>query len=827
MKAHKGFLSSIILVLLFSFSTVAQKNYTQEADEAFKMHQYYNAINFYKKAYSKVGRNKVEKKRILFQMAECYRLTNDFKKSEGAYRRVIKADYHDPIAILHLANTLKILEEYESAAIEFENYRQKVPDDPRGSIGVESCTQAKAWKDNPKRYRVENMKKMNSKQNDFSPAYADKKYNVLIFTSTRDDVGGKLDPNTGESFSDILVVTMDKKGNWSAPVTFDEEIINSTNNEGAATFNNKFNTIYFTRCLTEKRKQFGCEIYEAQKKGRTWGDPEVIPLVTDSSTCGHPAVSRSERELYFASDMPGGFGGKDIWMATRSKKTKPFENPVNLGPVINTIGDEMYPYLLEDEVLFFSSTGHMGMGGLDIFSSKREGDQWATPENMQYPINSAGDDFGIIFNLDKKMLAEKKADEMGFFSSNRSGGRGGDDIYEFLLPEIIFTLSGIVKDDKTLQLLRNAEITMSGSDGTLLETKTDDKGFYRFNKEQILKESTYSLNVQKKGYFGTSGKETTVGRMASEDLILNFTLIPIPPDPIPLPEIRFDLAKWDLKPQYRDSLNDLLAKMNINSTIVIELAAHTDIRADDIYNDTLSFKRARSCMDYLVEKGIDPDRIIPKGYGERKPRAFPEGYTYPSNYLDAEYRGISFPRGTVMTEAYINSLKTTREKEAAHQLNRRVEFRILHDNYVPKASNDTLRTFEIKINPEDNIIPLIAGGDTLAAKCVVIGTSMAFKFDEKLAEMTISEDQVYKFLKIHKLGKTDFVNKDKAFDEDGNIKENEIVILKKIDIGPKTLTNVRAKIIIDQEYPIVLGDKTLSKFGAYNFNTATRQLIFE
>ena len=829
MKIYNALIPTLIISVFLTVNLQAQqKNYTQEADEAFEMNMYFDAIAMYKKAYSKVGRNKIEKKRILFRVAECYRLTNNVRKSEAAYKRVIRAKYPDPIVYLYYADAMKMQEKYEFAIIEYKKYKQKVPDDPRGEMGVKSCELAQSWKDNPTRYEVLPMKKMNSREDDFSPTFADKKYKAMVFTSTRSDaLGGGYDPNTGMSFSDLFIVSQDRKYNWGVPKLFDKEYVNSDDNEGSATFNRKVNTIYFTRCVVVKKRKLGCEIYTAKKRGRSWTQPEVLPLAPDSFTVGHPAISKDEKTLYFASDIPGGYGGKDIWIAKRTKKTKPFGKPKNLGTAINTSAEEMFPYLRADDFLYFASNGHIGMGGLDIFFSRKEGGKWTKPVNMQFPMNSAADDFGICFNLDKSQLQKKHVDEMGFFTTNRKGGKGGDDIWEFTLPEIVYTLQGIVKDENTLQLIKNAKVHLAGSDGTSIETRTDAVGFYRFNREQILKNTTYNLDVNKSGYFSEKGKESTVGRNKTEDLVLNFTLVPIPKEPIPLPEIRYKLAKWDLQDQYKDSLNDLIKTMNDNPTIVIELMSHTDARDTDEKNNILSSNRARSVVDYLAEEGIVSDRMVAKGYGESRPRTLKNGYTY--NY--GTYNGVSFPSGVKLTEDYIKSLSTTKQREAAHQLNRRTEFRIIRDDYVPPDANDSIAAdvsnIEIAINPEDNVIELLSAGDTLEVPCYLLDKSMSFKYEEEVDTMKVSIDVINDFLRVHKIDKTSFVKKEKAFENDGTVIEGSVIVFRKMAIGQKEVRNIHAKVVNDLDYKIILGEIDLDRFGSFYFYPEEGKLELE
>ncbi len=696
MNFTKHLLFSTFLLICFSMNVSAQRNFTEEADNAFELKQYYDAIELYQKAYSRVQRNRAERARILFQIAECYRLTNNIRRAVPQYRRVIRSGYPDPIAHLHLAEMLKMNEDYDEAIIEFKEFKKKAPDDPRGPRGIESCKLAQMWLDNPTRYEIENVRQLNTRENDFAAAFADnRRHNSLIITSSRDgSLGRGTDAWTGEGFTSLFF-TEESRGrrgrrvarqqeddaqiSWTTPTLLDEGPVNTTHNEGTASLNERGNTMYFTRCKIIRRQTTTCQIYSTQKRGRFWTEPELVVLGPDSFNYGHPSISPDELTIYFASDKPGGYGGRDIWMATRDRRTRPFGEPVNLGPTINTEGDEVFPFIRDENTLYFSSNGHIGMGGLDIFRSERVGDEWQTPENMKYPINSPGDDFAIIFQGEE---------ERGFFSSNRQGGRGGDDIYSFVLPPILFTLQGVVRDDSTQRLLVGADVKLVGSDGTSVEILTSDKGAYQFDETQILGNTTYEIFVDKEGYFAESAKESTVGIENSRDFIINFNLVPIPVEPIELPEILYALDEYVLQPQFQDSLNDLIETLNENPTLVIELGSHTDARASHAYNDTLSQRRAQSVVDYLIEKGIAPDRLVARGYGKRVPKTLER---------DIRREGHLFEAGTVLTEEFINGLPSFRVREAAHQMNRRTEFRILHDDYVPRDEDEIIEPARIEI----------------------------------------------------------------------------------------------------------------------------------
>ncbi|MFQ5335434.1 MAG: OmpA family protein, partial [Flavobacteriales bacterium] len=621
-------------------------------DLAFKNESYFSAIDLYKKAYTKEP-SKSKKAEILFRIAECYRFIVDIKQAETWYKKAIKAKYPDPICYYHLGDALKAQEKYEDALEKYNKFLKEKPDDPLGKMGAESCKLAKEWLDNPTRHRVDNLVMINSKQYDFSPTFGDKKYKSLIFTSTREgSTGSTADDRTGESFSDLYISQVDKKGKWSVPTPLNEEI-NSASNEGSATLNKRCNTMYFTRCEFEKKKSLTCKILKAKKMGQKWGVPEDLQLGNDSVTVGHPSISKDDKYLFFASDMEGGQGGKDIWYVKYDRKAKSWSSPVNLGPEVNTQWDEMFPFIRADGTLFFASNGYPGLGGLDIFKAEKKGDnKWGDVENLKSPINSSGNDFGIIFEGKK---------EKGYLTSNRKGGKGGDDIYSFFVPPLIFTLQGTVTNLETKEPLPGAKLVMVGTDGSSVQTTTDDNGFYSFEEvpgthERYIKaETTYNMVVSKEKFLNAKGQETTVGIEESTTFIHDFALQPFAEE-IRFPAVLYAYDKYDLLPQSEDSLDFLYQTLIDNGNIVIELSAHTDSRGSNSYNEKLSQKRAEACVNYLIGKGIPADRMVPVGYGERK---------------------------LLITDAQIKKLKTEEEQEAAHQKNRRTVFKILRDDYVP------------------------------------------------------------------------------------------------------------------------------------------------
>ena len=681
MENLKKLALTTIAIMAFVFSVNAQKNYLKDADMAYENHQYFNAIELYKQAYTKVKKADA-KSRILFRTGDAYHQINDLKGAETYYSKAIKAKYSDPIAILNLADVLKAQQKYPEAIVEYNNYKKEMPSDVRGENGVKSCELAQQWKDaknTPEtRLKVENMALLNSKESDFSPAYADKKYTSLIFTSTRQGATGSIDVTNGQNHSDLYEAKLDKNGKWSTPAPLSTTIL-SKMNEASVSISKKGDVMFMTRCPEAKGKVLKCQLYVCKKQGPSWAEPEPLPFNVDSVAFAHPAINVTGDVLYFTSKLAGGYGGKDIWMSTYSKKDKTWGQPVNLGPSINTSGDEMYPYMADDDkTLYFSSNYHLGMGGLDIFKAEKSTDGKFTkaPENLKSPMNSAGDDFGIIFE-GKKIK--------GYFTSNREGGKGSDDIYSFILPPLNFNLTGTVVSDENNEPVQNASIHLKGSNGDMFEFNTGADGKYNFK----LKENTsYEVTVATGkttasksytlGFLANKdmGKLTTVDENESKDFVKDFALTPVKAE-IRFPAVLYDLGKATLRPESKDSLNFLYQTLIDNPTIVIELQSHTDSRGSNTDNQKLSEERAKSCVVYLSEeKKIPLARLTSKGWGEGK---------------------------LLIKDAVINKAKTKEEKEALHQKNRRTVFRIINWDYVdPNAPKSDKPIFKPQVKGEEN-----------------------------------------------------------------------------------------------------------------------------
>ena len=650
---------NIVFVLIAACLLAPARSYGQNAKlrkayEAYSAGHYSSAADMFRKAYS-TAKGKEEQADVLFKMGECYRLINDPKRAEMWYGKAVNKGYQNPVVHLYLGEAKKMNQKYADAKEEFIKYKEKAPGDRRADDGIKSCDIALSSSENG--YAVDVMKFFNSRQGDFSPAFASDDYTVVYFTSSRDAATGKnISAVTGEKFTDIFVSKQDRKLAWSQPVPIEGDI-NTEFDEGMCSFTPDFKTMYFTRCRNSNNKVWGCQILSAQLVNGKWTKEKAVDIAADSVVIAHPAIAPDELTLYFVSDMPGGQGGKDIWKVTRNNVTDNWGRPENLGPSVNTPGDEVFPYVHPDGTLYFSSNGHIGLGGLDIFKASGENGRW-TVENMGYPINSPADDFGITFQAET---------ERGYFSSSRTL-RGDDDIYAFSLPPLVFTLAGIVKDEKTNQPLPEANVQIIGSDGTNIAIPTNTDGTFR----HTLKPGTdYVFNASKVGYLNGKERETTKGLDRSKSFTITILLTSIA-RPIEIPNIWYDFARWDLRPESMVSLDRLVETLNDNPTITIELGSHTDSRGTNADNLILSQRRAQSVVDYLIEKGIAPDRLVAKGYGEENPKVV-------DDQLAAQY---SFLRnGVTLTEVYINSLTSRDDQEIAHQFNRRTEFRVLRTDY--------------------------------------------------------------------------------------------------------------------------------------------------
>ena len=662
-------ISRLLAIFIFLLSLAQTEAYAQKksrkmikADKAFNLEQYVKAAELYKKAYQKTKIRAI-KAEIIFKQAECYRMSGNVKRAESYYKRAIKAKYPDVIVYLRYADVLRMQDDLAEAKIQYTKYIQLNPNDVNGEMGLKSCEFAVKWKDLPTRYKVELMPLVNSRNSDYSPAFGNGEYTEMYFTSSRE--GGltdKIDERTGETFSDVYFTKINKKGKWSAPVVLSEPI-NTEGNEGSVALNKRGTVMYLTQCKVEKKKALGCGIYVSKRKGKLWGTPQLLQIKVDSNTTiGHPALSEDETILIFSSDFSGGYGGKDLWISVKGKRNT-WSDPVNLGPMVNTPGDEMFPFFHTDGTIYFSSNGHVSMGGLDIYkTSQDENGAYTLPVNLKSPVNSSADDFGMIIEKDG---------ERGYLTSNREGGKGGDDIYQFELPQLQLALKGVVTDSKTGGIMTGVKVQLIGNDGTSKNVKTDNTGVYEF----ILKPLTsYEVVINTEGYLNKSVNETTFGIENNKVFIIDISLDPVKKEVI-LPRIEYDFNKFDLRPQSILDLDLLAETLKDNLNVVVELKSHTDYIGSDAQNDKLSQQRADVCVSYLISQGIDAGQLVAKGIGENEPFVI-------------EKKDGRFKEGDVLTEKYIKKIKFKKNKDKANQYNRRTSFKVLRDDYVPAAKKE-------------------------------------------------------------------------------------------------------------------------------------------
>ncbi len=682
MKIAKPLIATVLFMLLV---VVSWAQATKKADQQYDNRGYYEAAKLYKTA-EPATKSLDDKARIFFRLGECYRLVADPQQSLEWYEKAIVAQYYNNNPEVYYGYGLSLLElgRWDDAVAQFNKYTAKGGDKSKASLRIKSAQDAASKKNAKVKITVENVVELNSPFFDYGVAYSGP--NQIVFSSSRQaSAGSYQDPITGESFMDLFYADQDKKGKWSSPQPLAGEI-NTISNEGAASFSKDFKEVFYTYCKYESEKAwFACDIARCIKspdgKFNQISNLNVIDRSqNDTSVVGHPCITADGKYLLFASDMPGGKGGKDIWYMSYDKNNTSWSKPQNLG-MINSSGDELFPHVADDGTLYFASNGLGGLGGLDIFKATKSGEMgFNAPVALEYPINTSSNDFALVLEMKK----EGDKSFSGYITSDRPGGKGKDDIYRFTEQSLEFSLVGTVYDKDSGTPVGGAAVTLVGSsnsgDPINLNMTTDGNGGFSFDKTQIKSNYTYTIDVQKDKYIGTGDKLSTIGLSASTNFAREYFIIPIP-DPtsrqggIEMPEVRYDYAKSALQVNAevnsKDSLNYLYDIMVRNPKLVVQLEAHTDARGADKDNQTLSQARAQACVDYLVkEKGVDAKRIVAVGKGETEPRILRKDMG-------------SFKKGDELTEAYINKLASKDQQEIAHQLNRRTVFRVLRTDYVP------------------------------------------------------------------------------------------------------------------------------------------------
>lgn len=652
----------LVVLIGFTISSCTVSNHYKTALTSFEIGEYYKSIASLRKVYPKT-KDRQQKTIIQYKIAEAYYKIGQYRQAESYFRSAMIRNSGGTITLLHFAEVLRANGKYEEAIKNYQAYLDTVPKDQMAINGIESSKKTQEWLKTPTRYKIENLKEINSTASDYSASYAGVHDNEIYFTSTRKGATGKeKSAITGDFNADLFKSTYNlQKKRWDKPMPVDDQkIIDTFDEEGAASFSSDGTTMFFTRCRYQKSDQRSAEIYTSKQLLGIWGEPVKIKIGGDTLMAAHPSLSADGSTLYFVSDRPGGMGGKDIWYTTKKKGADAWNKPVNAGPEINTSGDEMFPYIRDNGNLYFSSNAHVGMGGLDIFVAKKGDDGKWIVENMKSPVNSTGDDFAISFY---------GGEERGLFTSNREGSFK-DDIYSFVLPPKVYEIDGDIFNKENGVRIDDASVKLIGTDGTMLKLKAEN-GKFRFKLKPNVE---YIVAAYRKGFLNSKMVASTMGLEEGKEFYFRMELTPADA-PISIDNIYYAFGKWDLLPESVAALDSLSELLVLNPTTVIELMAHTDCRGDDALNSEISQKRAQSVVSYLIAKGIQPGRLVAKGYGKTAPKRVTKKLSKTYTFLK---------QGTDLTCSFIEALEDDKQREICHQINRRTEFRVLSSDYREK-----------------------------------------------------------------------------------------------------------------------------------------------
>lgn len=687
---HRSYILLVVVLLMAGLCSCGVKARIKQADKKFAIGEYYDAGEIYRQVYGRVSSKKEKqlKAQVAFRQGECYRILNN-TRATAAYQNAVRNRYQDSIVYLRLAETLQYQGKYKDAEKNYLIYLEAHPDDYVAQAGRYACSEIAEWKKQSSRYKIAPAKDFNQKRySSFAPAFIGEDADALMFTSNRQESSGggkkklkRNSPVTGAQNFQLFTTRKNAAGKWEEiqlPDGLYQEGDAQSENESDSTATKKSGsaemgvccftadgrTMYFTYSCPVNGQDLGAKIYTSTRASGEWGEPQEVKLFSDSSiTVGHPSICHTGDTLYFVSDAPGGYGGKDLYMAELDGNE--WVNVRNLGPKINTSADEMFPCIHPDGTLYFTSNGHPGYGGLDIFKAERDTLTAATEEapiawllyNMGAPFNSNGDDFGITFAGNS---------QNGFFSSNRAQKKGMDEIYSFLLPEMEFYVEGSVLDNNG-EKISDANLRVVGDDGTNTKLQVRRDGTY---KVKLNRDVRYAMLATARGYLNQTEKFNTRNLTDSKTYTQNFTLAPIS-RPVTMDNIFYEFGKWTLTPASEQGLQSLVKLLNDNPNITIELSAHTDMVGDSVSNVELSRKRAESVVSYLIKQGIDKERLTPVGYGKNKP-------VVADKAIHTQYPFI--PLEQVLNSEFILGLPK-QQQDICNQINRRTEFKVLKTTY--------------------------------------------------------------------------------------------------------------------------------------------------
>lgn len=650
----------ILLIFILLSACGTPERSIKRGDAAMAIGEYCEAAAQYKKGYSRIPpTDRKRRGEVAYKMGDAFRRYGNTARALGAFRNAARYGQNDTLTQFYIGELLRMQGDYRGAEKAYQTYLDSFPSDERARQMLQSLSEATGIKERGSAYTVKMETMFSGSRSDYAPAYNGDEATTLYFSTTRPAVtGSDLSGITGMKPGDIYMVRKDEKGKWKSPEPV-EGGLNTENDEGATAFSSDGKTMYLTVCRTDPQYPRMAEIWTSQRADAGWGKPAALKITADTlSSYAHPAPSPDGRWLYFTSDMPGGYGGTDLWRARMDAHG--VGSIENLGPEINTEGNECFPAFRPSGELYFSSDGRTpSLGGLDLYRAKQDTitEHW-TVVHLPAPMNSPADDFGITF---------EGWHNHGYFSSNRStGGRGWDKIYSFSYPEVLQTVKGWVYEQDGYEL-PEALVYIVGNDGTNEKLSVKSDGSFEM---AVTPGVDYLLLATCKGYLNFRNNLHADSLEVEHQHVLQFPL-PSINVPVLVRNVFYEFDKADLTPESTAALDRLTNMLKENPNVTIELAAHCDYRGNDDYNLRLSQRRAESVVRYLTEHGIEAERLTAKGYGETVPKIVNKKLleTYPFLH-----------EGDTLTVPYILALPAD-QQEVCNALNRRTEFRVLRTTY--------------------------------------------------------------------------------------------------------------------------------------------------
>ena len=652
---------SLVCCLLIGLASACKTVKLKDAEEKQQLGEYYAAAEMYRKLYTKSKPDQKDLRAyIAYRMGYCNQRVNNNGRAISAYLNALRYDYPDSLLLFRLGQACQKEGRYDEAARYYREYLAEAPTDQRAVLALAGCDSAVRWRDRPTLYQVSRMEVFNSRRSECCPMYYGEKYDQVYFNSTRGIVHkDSVNAITGLKNNALFFAKKNEQGVWTKPKEVDDPVA-SEYDQGTPSFTRDGNTMYYTFCAVDATEPRTAEIYQSLRSGAAWSKGQRANVLKDSITLlAHPAVSPDGKYLYFVAESVGGYGGKDLFRS-RIVGGSDFGGMENLGPVINTAGDELFPYVRDSVTIYFASDGHPGMGGLDLFRAKQDSaGQWHV-ENLGAPINSSFDDFGITFEGQR---------ERGLFSSNRGDARGWDHIYSFEYPTFTMKIDGYVSDVDEVPIDK-AIVRIVGRDGMNRKIPVKKDGSYSV---ELARGMDYVMMAEAPNYLNQNFELKTEAEEKNETYYVDFFLSPTD-KPVVVENIFYDFDRATLRPESKEALDRLIKLLRDNPSARIELGAHTDRKGSDAYNEGLAQRRAQSVVDYLIAAGIDAARLTAKGYGKMVPKTI-------TAKLAEKYPFL--PEGTVLSEEFVNSLPQE-QQEVADQLNRRTEFQVTGMDYEIK-----------------------------------------------------------------------------------------------------------------------------------------------